>query len=476
MDARDSRGAEPLLAWPGMASLRLTLPLSYLFSKIFFSIYGLASLLAGIRGAHSAFYFDWELRLPFFPSVALIYLSVPRVLALTPVVLRTWRDFLPFFVTLTAVTVIAGLIFLVAPVTQGYPQRVASGTWAWVFQLADKLNLNYNEVPSLHVAFAVTVALVFGRRCGPLGKSLFWLWAAAVVASALLMHEHHVLDLVAGAVLGFVSVGVVHRRASREKTLQALRIEALCLREFLHFARRHPRYLLIAFALFRETRILRVAYCLAQHVDDVLDGDRKIKGDPEAYVQSVLRGLRGEAPFGDSTAEQLAEYVSRETTSFETERDDPRGDLIRLFEVLLEDRRRMDAQRALPAAELAELHRKTFFYSLNLTFILSGAKARAEEEPELIGALSWVSPVRDLEKDRKKGLINIPAEALEAGTVREWLRAEHLRGAAFIEALGARAAATEDPRSRKILAPFHKALSAYERKYRKMGKIEERRP
>ena len=58
---------EPLLAWPGVESLKLTLPLSYLFSKIFFSIYGGASLLAGLRGARPNFHFDWELRLPFLP-------------------------------------------------------------------------------------------------------------------------------------------------------------------------------------------------------------------------------------------------------------------------------------------------------------------------------------------------------------------------------------------------------------------------
>lgn len=467
---------EPLLAWPGTASLRLTLPLSFLFSKIFFSIYGLASLLAGLRGAPAAFYFDWELSLPFVPAMALVYLSVPLVLVLTPFVLRTWRDFLPFFVTLTAETLLAGLIFLAAPVTQGYPERIASGPWAGLFQLADKLNLDYNELPSLHVAFAVTAALVFGRRRGPVGKSLFWAWAAAVAGSALLMHEHHVLDVVAGAALGFVAVGVVHRRSSREEKLQALRIEGLCWREFAHFARRHPRYLLIAAILLRETRVLRAAYCLAQHVDDVLDGDRKIKGDPEAYVQAVLRGLRGEAPFGPSVAEQLAAYVSAEMRSFETERDDPRGDLIHLFETLLEDRRRMDARRALPAAELAELHRKTFFYSFNLTFILSRAATRAAGEPDLIGALCWVSPVRDLRRDLKKGLINIPAEVLERGTAQEWLRAEHERGAARIAALGARVEATRDPRSRAILAAFHKALAAYERKYRQKERLEDRRP
>jgi hypothetical protein len=397
------------------------------------------------------------LALPFVPAAAPIYLSVAFVLALAPFVLQTRREFVPFFVMLTAEVLIAGLIFLIVPVEQGFRERISGST---LFRIADALNLEYNEIPSLHAAFAVTAALVFGKRCGPLGKSLFWIWAAAVLVSALLMHEHHVLDLAAGAALGFVTVGVVEYRG-------ALRIEALCLRELACFSWRHPRYFLIGAILMRETRILRAAYCLAQHVDDVLDGDRKIDGDPEVYVQAVLRGLRGEAPFGSSIAERLAEYVSGEMRRFETERDDPQGDLVKLFEVLLEDRRRMDARRALPAAELAEIHRKTFLYSFNLTFILSGAKTRAAEEPDLIGALCWVSPIRDLREDLEKGLINIPAEALERGTADDWLRAEHERGAACIAALGERAATERDSRSRAILAMFHKALAAYERKYRK---------
>lgn len=438
------------------ADLRRTLPLSLLFAVLFHSVYSLASLASSGR-TRPAFYFDWELGLPFVPWLALIYLSVAFVLALAPFVLRTRREFVPFFVMLTAEVLIAGSIFLVMPVEQGFAGRISDSA---LFRIADTLNLEYNEIPSLHAAFAVTAALVFGRRCRPLGKSLFWIWAAAVLVSALLMHEHHVLDLAAGAALGFVTVGVVEHRG-------ALRTEALCLRELARFAWRHPRYLLIGAILMRETRILRAAYCLAQHVDDVLDGDRKIDGDPEAYVQTVVHGLRGDAPFGDSVAERLAEYVSGEMRRFETERDDPRGDLVKLFEVLLEDRRRMDARRALPAAELAEIHRKTFLYSFNLTFILSGAKTRAVEEPDLIGALCWVSPIRDLREDLEKGLINIPAEALERGTADDWLRAEHERGAACIAALGQRVETARDPRSRAILSVFHKALAAYERKYRK---------
>ncbi|HSF41133.1 MAG TPA: hypothetical protein VLT87_15155, partial [Thermoanaerobaculia bacterium] len=99
---------------------------------------------------------------------------------------------------------------------------------------------------------------------------------------------------------------------------------------------------------------------------------------------------------------------------------------------------------------------------------------RAADAPELVDALSWCSPVRDLAEDWKKGLINVPAEVLEqaqgdlaAPAVREWLREEHRRGAAAIAALGAKLPAIPDPRSRAVLSSFHRALAAYERKYRK---------
>src|SRR6185295_6203350 len=250
MTTRSSRSAEPLLAWPGVASLRFSLPLAYLFSKIFFSIYGGASLLARLRGAREAFHFDWELRLPFVPSVAIVYLSVPVLLLLAPFILRTWRSFTPFFLTLTAETVVGGLFFLLAPMVQGYPERQAYGLGGAVFRLADRLNLDYNEFPSLHIAFAVTAALVYGRRCGWLGKTLFGLWAFTVAFSTMLMHEHHLLDVGAGALLGLAAVATVQRRASNDRFLEALRIEGVHLKELAHLLRRHPRKLPAAVAAF----------------------------------------------------------------------------------------------------------------------------------------------------------------------------------------------------------------------------------
>jgi hypothetical protein len=308
---------ERFLAWPGMSGLRLTLPLSYLFFKIFYSIYGGTSLLAKLRRPHLDFYFPWEMRLPFLPSWTLVYLTVPLLLLLTPFILRTWRSFMPFFLTLTVETLIAGVIFLAVPLAQAYPPRVASGFLGGVFHMADRLNLDYNKLPSLHMAFAVTAAVVFGRRCGWLGRTLFSLWIVAVCASAMLIHEHQVLDLAAGLALGLAGVASVQRRASDDRSLDAIRIDGLCLQELWSFTRWRPSRLgpfltLTRVSLFRwrRARTLRAAYCLALHVDDVLNGGRTVEGDRQEHARSILRVLAGGEPAPGAVAEQLAAFLA----------------------------------------------------------------------------------------------------------------------------------------------------------------------
>lgn len=248
--------------------------------------------------------------------------------------------------------------------------------------------------------------------------------------------------------------------------VEALRLEMLCVRELARFARRHPRYLLTGLAIWsyslrrwRATRLLRTGFCLAQHIDDVLDGDRPVTGDPVEYARGLLRGEPG--PLAPLAASVLADL----------DRRGGRATLEELVEVLIEDRRRMDARRTMSAAALATHHRKTFQLSLDLTLLAAGSDLRAGDAPELVEALAWCSPVRDLEEDLAKGLINIPEEVLArvsgvtaprallaSEPVKDWLRVEHQRAAEAIAELGRKA---RPP----VLTAFHRALSAYEKKY-----------
>jgi membrane-associated phospholipid phosphatase len=475
------RRSEPFLAWPGVANLRITLPLCLSFLKLFSSVYGGTSLLASLRGAHPGPYFHFELYVPFVPSMAALYLTVPLILLLTPFILRTWRDLTPFFLTLTVETLVAGLCFLLLPFAQAYPPRVASGFWGGFFRLADVLNLEYNEVPSLHIAFAITAALVFGRRRGPLGRILFAIWAVAVAVSTLLIHEHHLLDVASGVLLAAAVIAAVHRPVSRDSALDAVRLDALCLREALATARRDPRSLSTALALWvhslprwTATRPLRASWCLVRHVRDVLDGRRRVTGNPQEHAGELLRRLRGEAPAGDEPASVLAEFLA---TALDAA---GRADLESLVALWRAGRRRRETREPWTAAALADHRRAISTLLLDLALKLDGAELQAKDAPELLDAIARCLPLRDLDRDLARGWISVPAEVLAQTpdglspgdllstlAVRSWLAGEVRAGAAALAAFQLRLPAVHDRSSREVFTAFAREMATAARRTRR---------
>jgi membrane-associated phospholipid phosphatase len=82
--------------------------------------------------------------------------------------------------------------------------------------------LEYNMVPSLHVALSVCCVAIFVRRATAFGRVLLWSWAAAIALSTLLTHQHHVIDAVTGWLLGLaVSRSVPEGPAADSKLLAA---------------------------------------------------------------------------------------------------------------------------------------------------------------------------------------------------------------------------------------------------------------
>src|SRR5262249_38786418 len=69
--------------------------------------------------------------------------------------------------------------------------------------------LEYNCVPSLHVALAATAGWFYLKVGGALWRFFVCAWVAAIVASTLLGHQHHLVDLVAGAALTWIATALV---------------------------------------------------------------------------------------------------------------------------------------------------------------------------------------------------------------------------------------------------------------------------
>jgi membrane-associated phospholipid phosphatase len=207
--------AGPFLAWPGWRHLLYAWTLSLANGAWFVLVFYGCDFLTARRALRVAVHFDAELSIPLVPAMSAVYMSIYLLFLAAPFVLRTRAEFRAAVATLAVVIGIAGAGFLLVPAELAFPPATteALGRWAGVYHLADRLNLTYNLVPSLHVALTVACAAIFARHAAGWGKALLWVWASAVAASTVLTHQHHVLDAVTGSLLAVACVRWVHDRA-----------------------------------------------------------------------------------------------------------------------------------------------------------------------------------------------------------------------------------------------------------------------
>ena len=204
------------LAWPGWAHLRFAGLLSLANGLWFVLVYGGADRLTALHGWRVPVHLAAELRIPFVPAMTVFYMSLYLLFLLAPFILRTRREFRAAVLTMASVIFVGGIAFLLIPAELAFspPRPEELGAWAGLYHLADDLNLTYNLLPSLHVAFAVVCVSAFSPHAPPAGKALLWLWAVLIAASTVLTHQHHILDVITGWLLALACGRVVRVRAA----------------------------------------------------------------------------------------------------------------------------------------------------------------------------------------------------------------------------------------------------------------------
>jgi membrane-associated phospholipid phosphatase len=209
---------EPLLAWPGWDLLGRFLVLATLQTVWWVVVYAGCDYITGLHARRVRLHFDAELAIPFVPAMIVVYQSIGPVFWLAPFILRSRGELRGLAVGLAVVTGIAGVGFLVVPGELAYAP-VDAGPWAPIYALNRRVVLTYNLLPSLHVAMSSLTLLAYAMRVGIAGKCVFVGWAGAIALSTLLIHEHHVADVVAGLILAwaafrFVYLPMAHRKRS----------------------------------------------------------------------------------------------------------------------------------------------------------------------------------------------------------------------------------------------------------------------
>lgn len=188
------------------ARLRVYCAWSAALLLVFILVYGGVNAWTEMRELRFRLYMEWELSIPRIPEAILVYVSIQPLFAL-PLLRLPAARIRGLGRTLLRALLLAGAIFILVPAELGF-ERTRPDSWlAPAFEALYVLDGPHNLIPSLHVAMSAVVLLYLGRD-DPAPLRMLWAgWWLALCLSVLLTHQHHLLDVIAGAVLGVACYG-----------------------------------------------------------------------------------------------------------------------------------------------------------------------------------------------------------------------------------------------------------------------------
>jgi len=170
----------------------------------FLAVYPTLNWVTSLRPDPLHLYLRAELALPFVPQFIWVYLSM-YVLFLAPPLVLPAEHMPALGKQLVAGTLAGGLLFLLFPAELGFARALPSGApYAEIYAAVFRVDHPYNLVPSLHVAYSTAIALACTEVSRPLLRVALHGWWIAIAISTVLVHQHHVLDVVAAFVLVFL--------------------------------------------------------------------------------------------------------------------------------------------------------------------------------------------------------------------------------------------------------------------------------
>lgn len=168
----------------------------------FFSVYPTCNWLTSLREVTYPLYVDMELSIPLVPEFFWLYMSMYVLFLLPPFFLNTVQ-LKSLGKQLILATITSGIIFLLIPTQLGFERiRPDDPFYSSLYAQLFTIDLPHNLVPSLHVIFSAIIvfALLYGMK-NNVAKILTWVWLALLCLSTLLVHQHHLLDVITGLLI-----------------------------------------------------------------------------------------------------------------------------------------------------------------------------------------------------------------------------------------------------------------------------------
>lgn len=172
-------------------------------SIVFFSVYPLSNWLTAQRETVLHLYLWTELDIPFLPGFIWVYLSLYALFLVPPAVMTAAAIEL-LGRQLVAATLLSGIAFLVFPARLGFPRLLPDDPlYRSIFSTLFSLDQPHNLAPSLHVVYSALILASLAATASRRPQVLWWLWLILLCSSTLLVHQHHLVDVITGLLVAF---------------------------------------------------------------------------------------------------------------------------------------------------------------------------------------------------------------------------------------------------------------------------------
>lgn len=200
------------LTWPTWRRLTVGVTGALVVSLAFFPIYAGGLAFAALRGHPVHLYASWELALPFWPPMIVIYFSMFMLFLMPPMQLEP-SELAELARRLVIASLIGGVVFFCLPSQIGFVERTDAGSWQAAYDFLYAIDDRFNAVPSFHVIYTASILLAFIDVASPKLRVAYLVWLVAVCASTLLTHRHHLIDVASGLAIAFGVRALLRSRA-----------------------------------------------------------------------------------------------------------------------------------------------------------------------------------------------------------------------------------------------------------------------
>ncbi len=176
---------------------------------VFFLLYGNANEYISRMQTNISLFMQWEKDIPFIESFIIPYMSSDILFIIAFLLVQTRLSIKILALRSFFSIVISVLIFIFFPLKFAFEKPVVDN---FLFDIL-KLDLPYNQMPSLHVSLAVILWFSMKNNIkSKFIKTILFIWLFLIILSTLFVYQHHFIDIPTGFLLGIIIVNLINEK------------------------------------------------------------------------------------------------------------------------------------------------------------------------------------------------------------------------------------------------------------------------